>query len=348
VLGRTLRSLALLACLTVPGGCRKTTPAPYEEGAAPTPAALLGLAAPQTAAMIVPDAKVVLNRVARGNLAFLAQQPQRFRGSVQVSGNELVTLAVHENGYALRYKLDAMPTGFYHGPQAQCAIRSVLGIDMAQEDLVASVLGGAPVIAGDHQIVSQGWDAGAGVEKLVIANATHVEELRFDLVKGSWRFVGARLWTRKADGGKGQKLWELDHEGMHAVGKATLPEKTTIRSPGKRKDNLVVITYRDRDLDPPFAKSSDDAGGDAGDDAGRDDGAWEGGGAEGWEGDEDEEGWEGDETPPAKPDVAAKPDDAATPDVAAKPDAAKPAKPALPGVFVIDGAGLPDRGDLCR
>ncbi len=348
MLGRHVRSFALLACLVATAGCRQTTPAPYAEGRGPTAAALLSLAAPQTAAMIVPDAKVVLNRVARGNLAFLAQQPQRFRGSVQVSGNELVTLAVHEDGYALRYKLDAMPTGFYHGPRAECAIRSVLGIDMAQEDLVAAVLGGAPVIAGDRQIVSQGWDDGAGVEKLVVANATHVEELRFSLVKGSWRFVGARLWTRKADGGKGQQLWQLDHEGLHAVGKATLPGKTTIRSPGKRKDNLVVITYRDRDLDPPFAKTTDDAGDDAGDDVGPDDGAWEGGGADGWEGEDDEEGWEGDETP-AKPDAAAKPEEAmAKPEPTPKPDATKPTKPALPGVFVIDGAGLTDRGDLCR
>jgi hypothetical protein len=296
----------------------------------------------------------VLNRVARGNLAFLAQQPERFRGSVQVSGNELVTLSVHEEGYALRYKLDAMPAGFYHGPRAQCAIRSVLGIDMSQEDLVAAVLGGAPVIAGPHDIVSQGWDHEAAVEKLVIANGAHVEELRFALKKGSWRFVGARLWMRNAEGGKGQKLWSLDHEGLHAVGDATLPEKTTIRSPGKRKDNLVVISYRDRDLDPAFAKGSDEgAAEDAGAEVGPDDGAWEGDGAEGWEGDE-EDGWEGDETPP--PAAAGKPDGDATtsepkPDAVAPAEAVKPAAPsqrALPPVFVLDGRGLTDRGDLCR
>lgn len=330
----------LFATLAGASACRQKTPAPYAEGAGPTPAALLSLAAPQTHAMIVPDAKVVLNRVARGNLAFLAEQPERFRGSVQVSGNELVTLSVHEDGYALRYKLDAMPTGFYHGPQSQCAIRAVLGIDMSQEDLVAAVLGGAPVIAGPHQVVSQGWDSEAAVEKLVIDNGTHIEELRFALKKGSWRFVGARLWMRKAEGGKGQKLWSLDHEGLHAVGQATLPEKTTIKSPGKRKDNLVVITYRGRDLDPAFAKR-DEGGDEAG--AGPDDGAWEGDGADGWEGDE-EDGWEGDETPAPADASAPQPEPPVEPTKPAVP----PAKPTLPPVFLLDGRGLTDRGDLCR
>jgi len=341
-------SFVLVATLAGAAACRQKTPAPYAEGAGPTPAALLSLAAPQTHAMVVPDAKVVLNRVARGNLAFLAQTPERFRGSVQVSGNELVTLAVHEDGYALRYKLDAMPVGFYHGPRAECAIRAVLGIDMSQDDLVAAVLGGAPVIAGPHQVISQGWDDEAAVEKLVVANGTHVEELRFALQKGSWRFVGARLWIRNAEGGKGQKLWSLDHEGLHAVGKATLPDKTTIKSPGKRKDNLVVISYRARDLDPAFAKGSAEAGADeAGAEAGPDDGAWEGDGAEGWEGD-DEDGWEGDESPTPADASAAKPETPSEPPpgAAAKPEA--PRKPALPPVFVIDGRGLTDRGDLCR
>ena len=343
----------LLVTLAGASACRQKTPAPYAEGAGPTAAALLSLAAPQTRAMIVPDAKVVLNRVARGNLAFLAQQPQRFRGSVQVSGNELITLSVHEDGYALRYKLDAMPAGFYHGPQSQCAIRAVLGIDMAQEDLVAAVLGGAPVLPGPHEVVSQGWDQGAAVEKLVIANRTHVEELRFALTKGSWRFVGARLWVRNAEGGKGQKLWSLDHEGLHTVGDATLPERTTIRSPGKRKDNLVVITYRDRDLDPAFAKA-DEAAADEGAASGPDDGAWEGDAADGWEGDT-EDGWEGDESPAPAAEEGAPATEAAAPDEAPTPGAPSPeAKPVaprervLPPVFELDGRGLTDRGDLCR
>lgn len=310
--------------------------------------------------MIVPDAKVVLNRALRGNLAFLAQEPARFRGSVQVSGNELVTIAVHEEGYALRYKLDAIPAGFYHGPRSECAIQAVLGIAISQEDLVAAVLGGAPVIAGPHEILSQGWDTGAGVEKLVIANPGYVEELRFTLTKGSWQFVGARLWRRDGAGKKADKLWQLDHEGLYRVGDAMLPEKTSIRSPGKRNDNLVVISYRERDLDPPFAKSTDDGGVDGGATTGADAGGWDDGN-DAWEGEEDDSGWEGNETP-AKPGEAGKPDEAAkaggpakAPDAASAVeespvDAPKPpaAKPALPPVFVIDAGGLKDRGDLCK
>ena len=123
MLVRAIVSLVLCATLGASSGCRvRKQPPPYAAGAGPTPELLLGLAAPQVKAMTVPDAKVIANRVLRGNLAFLAQAPARFRGSVQVSGNELVTLAFHEEGYALRYKLDAYPTGFYHGPPSPCAV----------------------------------------------------------------------------------------------------------------------------------------------------------------------------------------------------------------------------------
>ena len=43
------------------------------------------------------------------------------------AGNELVSLAFHEGGYALRYKLDQFPQGFYHGPPHQCAVEAMIG-----------------------------------------------------------------------------------------------------------------------------------------------------------------------------------------------------------------------------
>jgi hypothetical protein len=377
VLVRAIVSLVLCATLGASSGCRvRKQPPPYAAGAGPTPELLLGLAAPQVKAMTVPDAKVIANRVLRGNLAFLAQAPARFRGSVQVSGNELVTLAFHEEGYALRYKLDAYPTGFYHGPPSPCAVEALLGVAISEEGLVAAVLGGAPVIAEPHEVLQQGWDRKDGVEKLVIANASFVEELRFDLVGSDWQFVGARLWQRNADKSKGKKLWSLDHEDLHRVGGAMLPERTAIRAPGKRRDNLVVIVYRDRDLDPEFAKTMDDGGATADGGATTDDGAtgWDDDDGGGWEGD-DEGGWEGeapakpgDATPPsaatpgsgsttgggAPPSVA---DASVTPPVAEQPGAptkaataTAPAKapPKLPPVFRIDDKGLKDRGDLCR
>ncbi len=351
-------AIATAAILAAPACRPKAIDAPYADGKAPTPAELLARAAPQLPAIQVGQAKVVANRALRGNLAFLAQAPARFRGTVGIAGNELVTLSYTEEGYALRYKLDAFPSGFYHGPPSSCAVEALLGVAIDETDLVALVLGGAPVIEGPHEIVQQRWDRVAGHESLEIANAQHVQALYFRPIEGEWRFVGGALWQRGGDGKKGKRLWTLEHENLAEVGDVVLPERTKIVAPGKRKDNLVTIIYKDRELHPAFAEqapSSDDGGG-------KDDGAptneggdW-GGGEAGWETEGGEGGWESEgdtEASGAPPDAGAEtpkpapsnPGQAAAPgDAAAKPTAA----PTIPKVFHIEPTGLADRGDLCR
>src|SRR5690606_22295135 len=105
--------LASIGLLAVPA-CR--TRPPYPPGQGPTPGELIEAASPQIEAIQVGNARVVVNRLARGNLAFIAQAPERFRGGVEFKGAELVTLAFDEEGYALRNKLDQIPQGFYAGP----------------------------------------------------------------------------------------------------------------------------------------------------------------------------------------------------------------------------------------
>jgi hypothetical protein len=131
---------------------------------------------------------------------------------------------------------------------------------------------------------------------------------------------------------------------MARHGDAMLPARTRVLAPGKRKDNLLVIQYKSRDLDPAFAKQAGDGGNttDGGNptDGGTptDDGGDDWGGADGWEG-EDGGAWEGAEGAEPKSDPA--------PEPPAQPPAASP-KTAAPKVFTIDGTGLGDRGDLCR
>ena len=289
--------------LLLPAGCAHKRP--YGPGQGPAEADLLGLARPQIHALQVPKAKVVLNRALRGNMAFIAESPGRFRGGVEFAGNELVTLAFHEQGYALRYKLDMFPTGFYEGPPDDCAVQALLGISIDTEALVSLMLGGAPLIAAPFEVVSQKWSRKKGWEALVIRNDRYVEELRFEWSGSQWQFVGGQLWARN---GKetGQRLWEVQHKSLKKHGDVVLPDRTLVSTPtNKRRDDLVTIIYKERNLDPAFAKGRSD-GGDGGEDGG-DDGAaeggddgWDDGGDDGWE--EDDE-WEDD--PPATPAAGA-------------------------------------------
>jgi len=300
---------------------------PYAPGQGPEPPELLEASARQIEAVQVADARVVLNRLQRGKLAFIAMAPARFRGGVSFAGNELVTLAFHEEGYALRYKLDAYPQGFYEGPPDGCAVRALLGIDIDTESLTALVLGGAPVIDQPFEIVKQKWSRKHGYEALTLRNAKYVQELRFGWVDGTWQFVGGQMWQR--DGNKtGRRLWTVEHTSLVKEGDAYLPERTKVSTPGRRRDNQVAIVYKERNIDPAFAKQVGD-GGDDGDD-GWDDGAddwggdaggdgWEDEGGDGWEG-EGGDGWEdgasgepapGGSTPPA--DGSTPPDDGGAP-----------------------------------
>ncbi len=356
-----LRALVFASLLaTVAGaGCRpKPTAAPYAPGKGPNAEVLIAGARPQLDAIAVADAKVVANRVMRGNLALLAQAPGRFRGSVQVSGNELVTLAFTEDGYALRYKLDAFPTGFYHGPPSACAVEALLGVALDTEALVALVLGGAPVIGAPYEVAEQGWDPASARETVTIRNGRYVQRLEFAPVGEGWQFAGSKLWVRNADGTRGAWRWTLSHEGIERHGDVLLPARTRVLAPGKRRDNQIVIEYRSRDLDPAFAKRSDEVGGDEGggaDDWGSADDAWESTDAGEWEGGSAEpaptDGAPTEPETPAAGDAPAGPapqesGGGATP--GPQPESRAPDRDAPPAVFTIQSTGLRDRGDLCR
>lgn len=338
-------SLLFVFLLTMVGCVH--VPRPYPLGQGPEPAELLEATQPEVDAIIVSDARMVANRFARGDLAFLAQAPRRFRGTVSKAGNELMTLAFHEEGYGLRYKMDAFPTGFYSGPPSSCVIQRLLGVPLAYEGLVATVLGGGPLIPGPHQILDQRWVRDEGHERLRIANATHIEELRFAWLAGRWVFAGATMWMREADGSGGRWLWSVDQEDLERVAEGViLPEETRIRAPGRRRDALIVIHYDSREFDPAFARTAEPqptepgptGSGDGGEPPeGNDDAGWDDGG--GWENDED---WENEpaESPEAEPE-------ASEPPPPEEPPTPEPDPNPIPDVFQLDGTGLPDRGDLC-
>lgn len=353
-----LRAALVVALVAGSGGCRGgSTRAPYAGASPPAPELLLSAAAPQLKSIRVPGAKIRLNRSIAGNLMILAQAPDRFAGSIQVSGKELISLGFHEAGYALRYVAgEGLPIGYYNGPPSACAIQELLGVPMAPQEVIALILGGAPLLPEPREVVDQHWDRREGHEVLRLRTRDFVEEVTFEWLGDRWWASGATLWRRLGDGGS-LWLWSIAHEGPHAVDGHTMPSRTVITRPDGRKKLKVTITYNRQEGDPVFDAPGDDTGWDDG-------GSWEGeegdatteGGDDGWEESGDGEAPEAGATEgPASSEGASATASAGsgapagTPakTVGAKPPPAR-TKPAIPAVFIVQGDGLPVRGDLCR
>jgi hypothetical protein len=272
----------------------------------------------------------------------VAQAPARFAGTIQVSGNELVTLAVNEDEYGLRWLSgrggdDALAPGYYSGPPSRCAVETLLGVDLEPEAFVEMVLGGAPLIdlpsEGEFTVVDRSWDRKAARERLTIANDRYQQELAFAWLDGHWQFAGATLWA--LTNGKPAWLWTISHEELHQVGGNTLPAKTQIRRPKPRgKGELVInVTFQKQIANPslggelspdsPVGADGDGTPANAGDN---------------WEDDwDDDEGWEDEGDGQA--------DHEAEPEPEPKPEP-KP-KPEIPSQFLGNPTGLTARGDLC-
>ena len=319
---RTFSCLVWLALAVATPACHpKAVEAPYAVGLAPTSEVLLAAAAPRISALQVSSAKVRIGRSPAANLMFLAQKPARFSGQVQIAGRELVSLAFHEQGYALRnVAAEGLPEGFYAGPPADCAIRQLIGVPFSATELVDLVLGGSPRIAGPVQVVEQRWDRRTGHEVLRLRTTAAEQELRFAWVSGAWWVTGSTLWRRGA-GGELIREWTLLHEELRPVAATVLPASTRISRPDGRKDLRVSISYRAQIVDPDLGDASPGA-------------------------EADDEGWEDEDTAAAAEageDPAEGGDDAPATTPALPPAPAK-----IPPQFILDGAGLVARGDVCR
>ena len=322
---RVLSLVAWLALISAVPACRiGRIEAPYAVGQAPAPAQLLAVVAPRIDALQVPAAKVRVGRSPAGNLMFLAQKPGRFSGQVQIAGRELISLAFHEQGYALRnVAADGLDIGFYSGPPADCAIRRLIGVPFAKEELIALVLGGSPQIAAPFEVIDQHWDRKLGHEVLRLRNPGGEQELRFAWTAGAWWVAGSTLWTRDANGAL-TRVWTVLHEDLRPVDSTILPARTRISRPDGRKEERVTITYSTQLPNPDLGDAAP--------------------------AESDDEGWEDDDSTDA-PDPTAPPTDATAepPTTAAPaPTPAAPTPPKIPPQFTLDSAGLPSRGDLCR
>jgi hypothetical protein len=328
----------LLALVVVVAGCRvRATKPPYTRGNEPDPTALLAATQGRYTSLRVPKAKIREGRSPGARLQIRAEAPARMVGGIDLAGNPLVTLALHERGYALRTVRNApgLPAGFYSGPPSDCAVAALLGVELKPEQIVALLLGGGPVIDGPHQFLDQTWRDGR--EHLRLANERYEETLEFVWVDGRWWFAGASLYARTP--AAPVWLWTIRHDKVTATPAGVLPGKTTIRRPTSGGDEVAVSIAYAKQITAPLSPEDGGDGGDVG--SFGDDGGWEGDapltdahGTGEPEDDWDDEGWEDDPGEPA-PDL-----DTSAPD----PD---PAEDPIPAAYRLTSAGLIDRGDLC-
>ncbi len=321
--------VALAAVINVVG-CRGVEP-PYPPEQPPTVGDLMDATAPALRSVQVPRAKVRQGGGPAANLMIVAQSPARFAGTIQVSGNELVTLAVNEDEYGLRWlggrEGKSLAPGYYSGPPSRCAVESLLGVDLEPDAFVEMVLGGAPLIDEPHEVIDRKWDRKHARERLTISNGRYQQELAFAWMDGRWQFAGATLWA--TGGGAPTWLWTISHEELHEVGGEILPAKTQIRRPKpKGRGELVInVTFQKQipnpklggelSADPPIDMVEGKEPPNAGD-------SWD----DDW--DDEDEGWEdGEQTDGGGVDAAE-----ATP-------------PEIPPQFRGNPTGLTPRGDLC-
>lgn len=305
-----------------------TTP-PYPEGGEPTGEQLLGVMAPQFETIQVPRAKIRFRAgLPSVGLELVAQAPSRFAGRVHAAGNEIVQLAVHEELYALRMvesRPGTLATGFYRGPPSTCAVQQLIGVPLSPRSVAALLLGGGPLVDGGR-IVSQGWNKkpleprGAtraykrkrrregGRERLNLESDTHRQIVEFAWVEGGWVFAGASLWSL---GEGAQWEWTITHHDLRRSPDGVLPRRTQIhQGDGEGGLATLTITYAETVVNPTLPGTEIET-------------------ADEW----DDEGWEDDESEDPEPPEESVPE---------------PAPEPIPPAFVLDSAGLVDRGDLCE
>jgi hypothetical protein len=284
--------------------------------------------APSLSSVQVPRAKIRQGAGPAASLMIVAQSPDRFAGTIQVSGNELVSLAVNEESYGLRWVggregAAALTPGYYSGPPSRCAVGTLLGIDLEPEALVELVLGGAPLIDEPYEVVGRSWDRKAGRERLRIANARYEQELAFAWIDGHWQFAGASLSTASGDW-----LWTISHEELHEVGGEILPAKTEIRRPKAkgRGEQVLKVSFLKQVPNPSF-------GGEQSSDPPPEDGGQPANAGDTWD-EWDDDDWDE--------------EDGGGEDEGEGDDGEEPESAPIPPQFVGNPTGLTPRGDLCR
>ncbi|TPV92508.1 MAG: hypothetical protein B7733_25435 [Myxococcales bacterium FL481] len=291
--------------------------APYRDQP-PPPGQLLARAQARFSALTVPRATLRPSVTRKLDLMLIAQSPERLRATVQVAGNELVSVALNESGYTLRNLVDqGLAPGFYAGPPSACALEFLIGLSLPPADIVQIILGGAPALPPPSRVVEQRWvRRRSGAELVVVENEAARQKIYF-------RWIAGNFWVEKIErfriaAGGSRTEWSVEHEGLHSVPGGILPRRTVFSIPASR--SKVSIEYHEQILNPAIDVPAVAAG-------------------DSWD-DTDNEGWEEVDGTPATITPAATP-------TSTSPAPATAAS-AIPPMFVLEGSGLRTGGDVCR
>ena len=311
----------LLATVATIGGCHpRAVRAPYQD--APAPQELMAATERAFHAIQVARARV-RQKGGSATLMFAAQHPDRFRGTLQIAGNELFSLALRPDGYDLRMTSGkAGDTGFYEGPPSACAISAMIGVALSPASLVTMLLGGMPLA--DPSLLeadetSQRWSrAHPGHEVLTLQTAQVRQDFRFRWIDDAWRVAGTRVRVR--DGEAWRTELDVEHLEFAEVDGAWVAMRTVLQTTDangeSREVKLHLKTVR---VDPPSLMPASG---------------------------------ESDAERPSEPDTWDDDwdDDHDTPDLADTTPGANPSTDAaqIPTIFFLRADGLQRRGDLCR
>ncbi len=299
--------------------------APYT--AAPSAEELLRAAQPPVSALVVANGGIVANRVARADFSFLAQAPVRLRGTVTKAGQELVSFAMHEDGYTIRNKLEGdLAPGFYAGQDSACALSVLLGVPLAPSAWVAATLGGAPILDVPFSVRGQRWNPKTAREELTLVRGDTSETIGF-ASRGqapaplAWEVREVSLAQRN------NWRWSVSFANVRIIDGVRLPTKVEMRAPGKRRNQLLVLTLDGINIDPPWAHEGPSGSPSTSETSPHTDDSWQ-----------DDGEWEGDDAAEYPEAAAIKPP--VTPIQQQRTDRAR-------ALFVLASDGLTMRGDLC-
>jgi hypothetical protein len=145
-----------------------------------------------------------------GKLRFQAQDPNSSMAADLASdGKRYCFIDVHQNCAEC-------------GTATPENVARMIRIPLDPDDVVAVLLGGAPVLAGTNAAVA--WDADAGDEVLTLSGPAATETIRLDGANHRWDVLEAEV--KSADG---QLLWRLRHKDFHDV---TTTDGKPLRLPG--------------------------------------------------------------------------------------------------------------------
>jgi hypothetical protein len=130
------------------------------------------------------------------------------------------------------------------GPATAENVARLVRIPLEPDDVVAVLLGGAPLLAGATASVD--WDAEHGRELLILRRGDLVEKIALDGTEQRWDVNAARLEKN------GETLWALHHKDFHDV---KTQDGGTVRLPGaslfEQGGDTVRIQWRQQRVGPP-------------------------------------------------------------------------------------------------